>query len=233
MKNKIILPLGIGALAALSLNLHAEDKAVLKDQKDKAGYSIGVNIGSSLKNDGLDINLDAIVAGLKDSFTSANPQLTPEQQKEALAILQKEMSEKIAAKMKADGEKAKQQSEEFLAANKTKDGVKILPSGLQYKVLTEGKGKQPKLTDKVTVHYRGTLVDGKEFDSSYKRGEPATFPVNEVIKGWTEALPLMKEGAKWELFVPASLAYGDQGAGRDIPPNSTLVFEVELIGVES
>ncbi|MBN8418125.1 MAG: FKBP-type peptidyl-prolyl cis-trans isomerase [Verrucomicrobia bacterium] len=212
---------------------HAEDKTVFKDQKDKAGYSIGTNIGSSLRQDGLDLNIDALVAGLKDSFTGAAPQLTPEEQQAALTALKKTMTEKAMAESKAAGEKAKTEGEAFLAANKTKEGVKILPSGLQYKVIKEGNGAQPKLTDQVTVNYRGTLVNGKEFDSSYKRGEAATFPVNEVIKGWTEALPLMKEGAKWEIFVPAVLAYGEQGAGRDIPPNATLIFEVELLSVKS
>lgn len=230
MKIKSILPL---ALAVFAVQSHAEDKMVLKDQKDKAGYSIGTNIGSGLKQDGLDLNIDALVAGLKDSFTGAAPQLTPEEQHAAITALQKVMTEKAMAESKTAGEKAKKEGEAFLAANKAKDGVKTLPSGLQYKVITEGSGAQPKLTDEVTVNYRGTLVDGKEFDSSYKRGEPATFPVSGVIKGWTEALPLMKEGAKWELFVPAGLAYGDHGAGREIPPNATLVFEVELLKVKS
>jgi FKBP-type peptidyl-prolyl cis-trans isomerase FklB len=228
MKIKSILPL---AFAAFVMQSHAEDKMVLKDQKEKAGYSIGANIGSGLKQDGLDINFDALVAGLKDSYTGAAPQLTVAEQQTALITLKKAMTEKALAESKAAGEKAKNEGEAFLAANKARQGVKILPSGLQYKVIKEGNGAQPKLTDQVTVNYRGTLVDGKEFDSSYKRGEPTTFPVNEVIKGWTEALPLMKEGAKWELYVPAALAY--HGAGHDIPPNATLIFEVELLTVKS
>ena len=230
MKIKTILPL---ALAALAVQIQAEDKTILKDLKDKAGYSIGANIGSGLKQDGVDVNIDALVAGLKESFTGAATQLTAEQQQEALTAFQKEMAEKATAQQKVRGEKAKKEGEEFLAANKAKDGVKTLPSGLQYKVLSEGNGAQPKPTDQVTVNYRGTLVDGTEFDSSYKRGEPVTFGVSEVIKGWSEALPMMKSGAKWQLFVPAGLAYGERGAGRDIRPNATLVFEVELIGVKS
>jgi len=133
---------------------------------------------------------------------------------------------------KQQGEKNKKEGEIFLEANKKKEGVQTLPSGLQYKVLKAGAGKKPTATDTVTVHYRGTLIDGKEFDSSYQRGKPVTFPVNGVIPGWTEALPLMEEGAKWELFIPSNLAYGERGAGRDIGPNATLIFEVELISIE-
>jgi FKBP-type peptidyl-prolyl cis-trans isomerase len=230
MKIKTLLPL---AMAALAVQIQAEDKTVLTDLKDKAGYSIGANIGSSLKQDAVDVNIDALVAGLKDSFTGGATQLTAEQQQEALTAFQKVMAEKTVARQKELGEKAKKEGEEFLAANKAKVGVMTLPSGLQYKVLAEGNGAQPKPTDQVTVNYRGTLVDGTEFDSSYKRGEPVTFPVNEVIPGWSEALPLMKSGAKWQIVVPAGLAYGERGAGRDIPPNATLVFEIELIGVKS
>jgi FKBP-type peptidyl-prolyl cis-trans isomerase FklB len=136
-----------------------------------------------------------------------------------------EEMQKLSEKNKADGEK-------FLAENAKKEGVKVLPSGLQYKVITPGTGKSPKATDTVTTHYKGMLIDGTEFDSSYKRGEPATFPVSGVIPGWTEALQLMKEGAKWQLFLPSNLAYGERGAGRDIGPNATLIFEVELISVK-
>lgn len=231
MKIKTILPLAVAALATQIL--HAEDKPALQDPKEKAGYSIGASIGAGLKHDGVDVSLDALLAGLKDGFSGSAPQLSAEQQHATLVAFQKEMTEKALAQRKAAGEKAKKEGEDFLAANKSKDGVKTLPSGLQYKVLAEGKGPQPKATDQVTVNYRGTLIDGTEFDSSYKRGEPATFPVDKVIPGWTEALPLMKTGAKWQLFVPAALAYGENGAGREIPPNATLIFEVELLGVKS
>jgi len=230
MKLKIILPL---VLAALAAQIHAEDKTVLKDQKDKAGYSIGTDIGSGLRHDGVDVNLDALVAGLRDSFTGASAQLTPAQQQEALAALQKEMTAKFTAERSAAGEKAKKAGEEFLAANKARTGVQMLPSGLQYKVLTEGKGEQPKPDSRVTVNYRGSLIDGTEFDSSYKRGEPTTFGVNQVIKGWGEALPLMKTGSKWQIFIPAELAYGEEGVPGTIPPNSVLIFEVELLGVKN
>jgi FKBP-type peptidyl-prolyl cis-trans isomerase FklB len=229
-KAKFLLPL---ALAALAVRGQAADSISLKDQKDKAGYSIGANIGANLKRDGVDVNVDAIVAGLKDSLAGANPQLTPEEQQETLTLLQKAIHDKAVAARQELGEKAKKEGEAFLAANKSKDGVRTLRSGLQYKVLVEGTGAQPKPTDKVTVQYRGALIDGTEFDSSYKHGAPATFGVNEVIPGWTEALPLMKTGAKWQLFIPASLAYGEHGAGRDIPPNAALIFEVELLNIKS
>jgi FKBP-type peptidyl-prolyl cis-trans isomerase FklB len=229
MKISTLLPVVLAAMIAPSF---AQTKVPLTEQRDKVGYSIGTNIGSSMKRDGLDVNIDALVAGLRDAFSGAAPQLSPEEQKATLQAFQQAMQEKSTAAQAARGDKAKQEGEAFLAANKNKEGVKTLPSGLQYKVLAEGKGEQPKPTDKVSVNYRGTLVDGKEFDSSYKRGEPATFGVNEVIKGWSEALPLMKPGAKWQLFVPANMAYGERGAGEDIPPNSTLVFEVELLDIK-
>ena len=146
---------------------------------------------------------------------------------------EQDLQKKEIERLKQLAEKNKKEGAEFLAANKAKEGVKTLPSGLQYKVLAEGNGTQPKPTDQVTVNYRGTFLDGTEFDSSYKRGEPVTFPVNGVIKAWSEALPLMKTGAKWQLFVPAELAYGEKGAGRAISPNSTLIFEVELVGIKS
>ena len=226
MKIKTILPLFI---AALIVQARADDKAVLKDDKDKASYSIGVNIAKTLKRQGVDLNLDALIAGLRDSFTGSDLQLTPEQQQEALAALQSA----AAADRAQAGEKAKKQGEEFLAKNKGKDGIKTLPDGLQYKVLTEGKGEQPKPDSRVTVNYRGSLIDGTEFDSSYKRGEPTTFGVNQVIKGWGEALPLMKTGSKWQIFIPAELAYGEEGVPGTIPPNSVLIFEVELLGVKN
>lgn len=227
MKIKAILPL---LAATLVLQVHAADKTALKDDKDKGSYSIGVGIAKSLKQQGLDVNvvnLDALIAGLRDNFTGADLKLTPEQMQAALDALQKLVAEDQALA----GEKAKKAGEDFLAANKKKDGVKTLPDGLQYKVLVEGKGEQPKPDSKVTVNYRGTLIDGTEFDSSSKHGGPATFGVNEVIKGWGEALPLMKTGSKWQIFIPAELAYGEEGAGNAIPPNSVLIFEVELLSI--
>ncbi|HWB59977.1 MAG TPA: FKBP-type peptidyl-prolyl cis-trans isomerase [Chthoniobacteraceae bacterium] len=236
MKFKAIAPL---FLAVLIVQGHAADKPntdkpALKTDKDKAAYAIGVDIANSLKRQGAtDLNVEALLAGMKDSYTGADLQLTPEEQKAALIALQKTLSAEHAAKQAAAGEKAKKEGADYLAANKAKDGVKTLPDGLQYKVLTEGKGEQPKADSKVVVNYRGTLVDGTEFDSSYKRNEPLTIGVNEVIKGWSEALAMMKVGSKWQLVIPADLAYGEDGMPGAIPPNSVLIFEVELLGVKN
>jgi len=199
----------------------------LKDTKDKASYSIGLDVGFTLKRQSFDLNTDAFSAGFKDAMTGRKPLLTEQEVKDTMTVFEKEVQQKQQAmtqKNAAEGEK-------FLAENKTKEGVKTTASGLQYKALKEGSGPQPKATDTVTVNYRGTLVDGTEFDSSYKRGQPATFPLNNVIKGWTEGLQLMKVGSKYQLFIPASLAYGDPGR-PGIPASSTLIFEVELMDVK-
>ncbi len=209
----------------------AGEKAELKTQKDKLSYAIGMDMGGSLKRNAIDVDIDALVKGLKDALAGGKMMMTEQEQRETLMAFQKEFQAKQQEKMKTLAEKNKKEGEAFLAENKKKPGVKTLPSGLQYKVITEGKGASPKETDTVTVNYRGTLIDGTEFDSSYKRNEPATFPVKGVIKGWTEALQLMKVGAKWQLFVPSSLAYGERGAGGVIGPNATLIFEVELLKI--
>ena len=180
----------------------------------------------------MEINPDVLLKGLRDGLAGAKSLLTDEQIKETMAAFQKEMMEKQAAAQKELGEKNLAAGEKFLAENKKKEGVKTTASGLQYKVLKEGSGESPKETDTVVTNYRGTLLDGTEFDSSYKRNEPATFPVNRVIKGWTEALMLMKPGAKYQLWIPAALGYGERGVGKDIGPNSTLVFEVELLSIK-
>ncbi len=211
----------------------AADKIELKTQKDKASYAIGLDMGSSLKKNDVEVNTDALVKGIKDGLSGAKPMMSDQELKETIATLQKDLMTKQQERQKAALEKNKKEGEAYLEANKKKPGVKVLPSGLQYKVLSEGKGKSPRASDTVTVNYRGTLIDGTEFDSSYKRGQPATFPVSGVIPGWTEALQLMKEGAKWELYIPSNLAYGERGAGGVIGPDTTLVFEVELISVNS
>jgi FKBP-type peptidyl-prolyl cis-trans isomerase FklB len=207
-----------------------DEKEAFKTPKDKLSYALGADMGNNLKKFEIDVNADVYIKGMKDAMSGGKVLLTDEEIKALIVSLQKDLQTKQQEKMKAQGEKNKKEGEAFLAENKKKEGVKTLPSGLEYKVITEGKGKSPKDTDTVTVHYKGTLIDGTEFDSSYKRNEPATFPVNGVIKGWTEALQLMKEGSKWQLFIPANLAYGD--AGRPgIPPNSVLIFEVDLLKV--
>ena len=210
-----------------------EASAAYDNPTAKAGYSVGARIGAGLKSDDLGVSLEDVIAGLTDTFTGSPTKLSEEEQQAAILGLEEAALAKAMAERKAAGEVAKAAGEKFLTANKEKEGVKTLPSGLQYSVITEGDGDAPKATDTVTVNYKGTLVDGTVFDSSYDRGEPVSFPVNEVIPGWTEALQLMKPGAKWQLFVPADLAYGKEGAGNAIPPNAALVFDVELLKINS
>jgi FKBP-type peptidyl-prolyl cis-trans isomerase FklB len=202
----------------------------LENQKDKLSYTIGVLTGSNLKQQSVDVNPDVMAKGIKDAFVGAKPLLSDQEMREVKAAFQKEMAGKQVEKRNALAEKNKKEGEAFLAENKTKEGVKTLPSGLQYKVIWEGTGKNPKATDAIVAHYRGTRIDGSEFDSSYQRDEPVTFKLDQVIKGWTEALVLMKEGAKWQIFIPSSLAYGENGSGP-IEPNATLVFDIELLRV--
>lgn len=227
------------ALSLVTFTAFCDDKINPKDQKDIVGYGVGLDIGRNIKKSELDVNPEAVAAGIRDGLTGAKPKLTDEQIQQAMQAVQQEMMKKQMAKAEeekaksaVEGAKNKKDGEAFLAANKKKDGVVTLPSGLQYKVVTAGKGAKPTATSVVKTHYRGTLIDGTEFDSSYKRGEPVKFPVNRVIKGWTEALQLMPVGSKWQLFIPSELAYGEQGAGETIGPNSTLIFDVELLGIE-
>jgi FKBP-type peptidyl-prolyl cis-trans isomerase len=210
----------------------ATSAPVLKTQEDKVSYAIGMSIARSLKRDGLDVEPTILMHGLKDELAGGKLLLTDDEAKAAIATVQKEAREKQEAKMKLAGEENKKQGEAFLAANKSKEGVVTLPSGLQYKIEKQGDGPKPLATDTVECNYRGTLIDGKEFDSSYKRGTPASFPVGGVIKGWTEILQLMPVGSKYQVFIPAELAYGARGAGADIGPNSTLIFEVELLSIK-
>src|SRR6266705_3571541 len=206
----------IVSASLLASPLLGQDKSrQLKDQKDKVSYSIGMQIGFNLGRQKVDVNSDILAAGIKDAI-AGKPQLTPDQVKDIMAQFEKDMEQK----------------QKELEENNKKSGVKTTASGLQYKVVKDGTGAQPKATDMVTVNYRGTLIDGTEFDSSYKRGQPATFPVNGVIKGWTEALQLMKQGSKYQLVIPSNLAYGERAMGPDIGPNATLIFEVELQDVK-
>jgi len=200
----------------------------LREPTAKTNYSVGYQVGSDFRRQGVEIDPERVVQGIQDTLSGAHPQMTPEAMKETLAALGQRVAEQEKREREVALEKARQRDAEFLAANAKRAGVQTTASGLQYRVLTEGNGKRPGPTDTVTVHYRGTLTDGEEFDSSYRRGEPLTFQVDKVIAGWQEALQLMGEGAQWELFIPNDLAYGDRGplAGR------ALVFEVELLTVQ-
>jgi FKBP-type peptidyl-prolyl cis-trans isomerase FklB len=220
------------AVVLLATQAMAEEAPALSTQKDKVSYGIGISIGKSFLKDGIEVNLDILMKGLKDALAGAKLLMTDEELQTTMTTFSKEMQQKQALARAKQTEENKKAGEAYLAENKKKAGVITLPSGLQYKVLTAGTGKKPTKNDTVECNYRGTLINGTEFDSSYKRGEPATFNVSGVIAGWTEALQLMPAGSKWQLFIPASLAYGEQGAGSVIGPNSTLIFEVELLSIK-
>ena len=205
--------------------------AELKTFGEKVGYAIGQNIGGNLKQTGVTIDLKAFLRGMQDSLAGKKGLLTEEEIQKVLTEFDKQVQANAASKQKAMIEKNLKEGAAFLAANAKKEGVKTTESGLQYKITKRGTGATPKATSKVRVHYEGRLLSGKVFDSSFKRGEPAEFPVNMVIKGWTEALQLMKEGGEWELYIPSTLGYGTRGAGADIGPNATLIFKVQLIKV--
>jgi FKBP-type peptidyl-prolyl cis-trans isomerase FklB len=204
----------------------------LKTLTDRVSYGIGLNIGKDFKEQHIDVNPDLLAQGIRDAMNGGEVLMTEEEMQQAMMEFQQEMMAAQEKRMTEQASKNLQEGQAFLATNANKEGVVVLPSGLQYRVIEEGKGKSPTAQSMVTVHYRGRLIDGTEFDSSYERGEPATFPVAGVIPGWTEALQLMQEGAKWELFIPAELAYGERGAGQVIGPNSVLIFEVELLSVK-
>jgi FKBP-type peptidyl-prolyl cis-trans isomerase len=203
----------------------------LKTQKEKASYALGMSIGTGMHHQNLPVDPALVSRGLRDAMAGGKTLMTEEEMKAALQQLRGQVQTQQAAKAHAEGESNRKAGDAFLEANKSKEGVKTLPDGLEYKVLKEGSGPKPSATDTVTVNYRGTLIDGKEFDSSYKRGQPVSFPLNGVIKGWTEALQLMPVGSKWELFIPPDLAYGDHPPDPSIAPGSTLIFEVELLSI--
>ncbi len=206
---------------------------MLTTQKQKASYAIGVNIGKGLHRDGVDVDPALIRRGIQDGIAGGKLALTDDEMKAALTALTTDLKKKADAETAAVGDANKKEGDLFLAANKSKAGVQSLPDGLQYKVLTEGKGPKPTAADTVVCNYKGTLINGTEFDSSYKRGQPVTFPVGQVIKGWTEILQMMPTGSKWEVYIPSDLAYGPQGPGRGpIGPNQTLVFEIELVSIQ-
>jgi len=204
----------------------------LSTKKDKISYAIGADLGNKLKQSQIDVDPAALNRGMKDVLTGGKPAMSDDEIRATLMDLTKELQEKQTAANKEKTDKNKKEGSDFLAANKSKEGVVTTASGLQYKILKSGDGPKPTAGDTVVCNYKGTLIDGKEFDSSYKRGQPATFPVGGVIKGWTEALQLMPVGSKWQLFIPSDLAYGDRQAGPDITPGSTLIFEVELMSIQ-
>jgi FKBP-type peptidyl-prolyl cis-trans isomerase len=205
----------------------------LKTQKDKVSYIFGLDLGTKMKQSSVKVDTDVFLKGLKDGLAGAKPLLTEEEIREVMAAFQQEMMAKAQEKMKTLGDANKKAGDAYLAENKKKEGVVTIASGLQYRILKAGDGPKPKATDTVTVHYAGRLVDGTEFDSSYKRNEPATFPLENIIRGWGEALQLMPVGSKWEVVIPAELAYGERGRPPVIGPNATLIFEIELLSVKA
>jgi FKBP-type peptidyl-prolyl cis-trans isomerase FklB len=222
---------GLFSVQACSQSSEKGAPMELKTQKDKASYSIGVSIGKNLKDQKVEIQTDILVKGLLDAYTGAKTQLTEKEMGDVLAQFQQEIMAKAQEEAAKKGGENKSKGEKFLADNKNKPGVKTTPSGLQYTVISEGTGPKPTASSTVKVHYTGKLIDGTTFDSSVDRGEPIEFPLNGVIKGWTEGVQLMSKGSKYKFFIPSDLAYGDRGAGNAIGPNETLIFEVELLDI--
>ncbi len=213
-------------------NNESSDKQPLGTLEQKASYSFGVDVATRLKQQGIDLDIRALNQGITDAYTGSELALNDEDRLQAKTEFQTQLQEALIKKQASIAEENLATGKTFLAENAKKPGVVTTDSGLQYKILTTGDGKQPKDTDTVTTHYKGTLIDGREFDSSYKRDKPASFPVKGVIKGWTEALQLMHVGDKWQLFIPSELAYGATKRSELIEANSTLVFEIELLGIK-
>ncbi|MBI3994298.1 MAG: FKBP-type peptidyl-prolyl cis-trans isomerase [Candidatus Lambdaproteobacteria bacterium] len=206
--------------------------SALKTPKDRLSYGIGINVGRNIKSQGLELDGSVFSMGVRDALGDKTPLMTDDEIREAIVSMQMEMRMKAEREHEAKGVDNKVKGEAFLAENKKKEGVVSTASGLQYKVVRAGTGKAPSINDHVTAHYRGTLIDGTEFDSSYSRGQPADFAVNQVIAGWVEALQIMQAGSKWIIYIPPDLAYGDRGAGQLIGPQSTLIFEIELLEIK-
>jgi FKBP-type peptidyl-prolyl cis-trans isomerase FklB len=219
-------------LSLLMTPLAGAQEPQITTDKEKLSYALGTDLGNQLRTQSVDIDPDVFAGALKTALTGGKSLLTQEEIRAAITKLQADMRARQAQKVAELSEKNKKEGEAFLTANKDKEGVVTLPSGLQYKILQPGDGPKPTIDDTVVCNYRGTFLDGTEFDSSARRKEPATFAVKGVVKAWTEALQLMPTGSKWQLFVPAALAYGDRGAGNMIPPNATLVFEIELLSIK-
>jgi FKBP-type peptidyl-prolyl cis-trans isomerase FklB len=224
---KLRLVFALAALAFAGSSLAIDDLSKGSD-KQKFGYAVGFQIGQDLRQGGLDVDPDTFSQAVRDVLTNTPPKMSREDMQAAIEKFQQQQATQQAAK----AEKALKDGQAFLVENKTKKGVVVRPSGLQYLVVKDGSGKSPAATDTVEVNYRGTLIDGTEFDSSYSRGQTVSFPVNQVIQGWQEVLPLMKTGAQWKVYIPADLAYGERGAGANIGPNETLVFDIELISIK-
>lgn len=235
----VCIALCSGALAQTAAKKTEEKKAdqpsgsvALDSQKAKASYAIGMTIGKNISREGVEIDPAIFQRGLTDALSGGKLQMSDEEARGVIMALEQQARAKRDAELKKEGEENKKEGETFLAGNKAKEGIVTLPSGLQYKVIKQGNGPKPVLTDTVVCNYRGTLVNGKEFDSSYKRGQPATFPVGGVIKGWTEILQLMPVGSKYQVFIPADLAYGARPPSVEIGPNSTLIFDIELLSIK-
>ena len=225
-------PAGTSTKAGQTAAKKTTTPLTLSTDRDKVSYAIGMNVGKAMKRDAVDVDSAILIRGLQDALAGTTPLLSDQEAQTVMNTLQADLRKKQDEKQKGLADSNKKEGDDFLAANKTKEGVVSLPSGLQYKILQAGTGPKPTANDTVTVNYRGTLVNGTEFDSSYKRGQPASFPVGGIIKGWSEALELMPVGSKWQLFIPADLAYGPRQAGPTIGPNSTLIFDVELLSIQ-
>ena len=226
----LLLPLVFLLLAPSYL--FADEASTLETQKQKESYSIGYQVGFSMKSDGVEVDFDKLVQGLQDAITEKEPLLTNEEMRSLIVERREKLKKDQMQKLLEIRAKNAEEAANFLEENGKKDGIKTTESGLQYLVIKEGEGDSPEPGDMVTVHYRGTFVDGKEFDSSYSRGEPQTFQADGVIRGWTEALQMMRVGSKWQIFVPPILAYHQRGLGQKIPPNKLLIFEIELLSIE-
>ena len=237
MKLPLIAAIGLGLTLGIT-GFAADDAALIKTPKGKMSYAVGLEMGRNITNYLVEVDPEALAAGVRDAVSKKKALITDQEAIQGMNEFRGQMQAKRAEtqkmmqeKNKEAGEKNKKEAEAFLAENKTKQNIKTTSDGLQYRILTQGKGKVPGSNDTVIAHYRGTLINGTEFDSSYKRGEPMDFAVTRVIKGWTEALLMMPVGSKWQLFIPPDLAYGE-GGRPGIPPNSALLFDIELIGIK-
>lgn len=230
MKMKLVAAAAMSI--AMTTSMAASDAQILKNDKDKLSYSIGIDLGKNFQKQGISVNPEALAKGMQDGMTGGKQLLTDQQMKEVLTKFQKDLMEKRTADFNKKAEDNKKEGQTFLDKNKKKDGVVTLPSGLQYKILKEGKGKKPNKEDTVTVEYTGRLISGEVFDSTEKSGKPATFKLSQVIPGWTEALQLMPEGSTWEIYVPSDLAYGPRSVGGPIGPNETLIFKIRLVDIK-